>query len=92
MILVNKLLRALAHLLVQTLSALSVAVLALWVSSPLFVLFICIADKLNKIPAFIQGRYLIAWLVISCPFFIGFLIYVEVRTFRKNSQLKKNKK
>lgn len=91
MLLINKLARAVAYFAVRLLSAVSLALLALLVTSPMVLTAIAIMDAVNKIPSFIQGRYLLCWLIISAPFFVGFNIYTDIEVHRPKRQLKNNK-
>lgn len=92
MLLVNKLAKAVAYFLIHLLSAVSLALLALLVTSPVVLTVIAVMDAINKIPSFVQGRYLLCWLIISAPFFVGFNIYTDVKVNRQKRQLKKNNK
>lgn len=87
MLIVNKAFKIVAYFAVRLLSTLAVALLSMWTTAPIFLLYISIADKVNKIPALLQGRYLIAWLIASIPFFVLFSIYVEV-TLKKEKKTK----
>lgn len=89
MLIVNKLIKAIAYFVVRLLSAISLAFLALFVTNPFLMLTLSILDALNKIPSFMQGRYLICWLIVSAPFFIGFNIYTDIKMHK--NRLKNNK-
>lgn len=91
MLLLNKLAKAVTYFAVRLLSAISLAFLALLVTSPVVLTVIVIMDAINKIPSLIQRRYLLCWLVISAPFFVGFNIYTDVKVHRTKHQLKNNK-
>lgn len=91
MLLINKLAKAVAYFVVRLLSAVSLALLALLVTSPAVLTVIVIMDAINKIPSLIQGRYLLCWLIVSAPFFVGFNIYTDVKVNRPKHQLKNNK-
>lgn len=79
MLLLNKLAKAVTYFAVRLLSAISLAFLALLVTSPVVLTVIVIMDAINKIPSLIQRRYLLCWLIISAPFFVGFNIYTDVK-------------
>lgn len=91
MLLVNKLIKAVVYFVVRLLSAVSLALLALLVTSPAVLTVIAVMDAINKVPSLIQGRYLLCWLIISAPFFVGFNIYTDVKVYRQRHQLKDNK-
>lgn len=91
MLLINKLAKAVAYFVVRLLSAVSLALLALLVTSPAVLAVIVIMDAIDKIPSLIQGRYLLCWLIVSAPFFVGFNIYTDVKVNRPKHQLKNNK-
>lgn len=91
MLIVNKLAKAIAYFVARLLSAVSLAFLALLVTNPFLMLTLSILDALNKIPSFMQGRYLICWLIISAPFFIGFNIYTDIKIHQTKHGLKNNK-
>jgi hypothetical protein len=91
MLLVNKLAKAVAYFVVRLLTAISLALLALLVTSPAVLTVIVIMDAVNKIPSLVQGRYLLCWLIVSAPFFVGFNIYTDVKVNRPKHQLKNNK-
>ena len=84
----NRTLKAVSYFFVRVMSTLSLAFLALLVTSPAYCLAICIADMI-KIPSFAQGRLLYGWLILSVPFFIGFVIHTEVKLSERRRQLKK---
>lgn len=92
MLIVNKLIKAIVYLIVRLLSAVSLALLALLVTSPVALTVISVMDALNNIPSLIQGRYLLCWLIISAPFFVGFNIYTDVKMHKSKHQLKKDNK
>lgn len=79
MLIVNKLIKAIVYFAVRLLSAVSLAFLALLVTNPFLMLALSILDALNKIPSFMQGRYLLCWLIVSAPFFVGFNIYTDIK-------------
>ena len=79
MLIVNKLIKAIAYFAVRLLSSVSLAILALLVTSPVLLTVITVMEVINKIPSFMQGRYPLCWLIISAPFFIGFNIYTDVK-------------
>lgn len=89
MLIVNKLIKVIVYFVVRLLSAISLAFLALLVTNPFLMLTLSILDALNKIPSFMQGRYLICWLIISAPFFVGFNIYTDIKMHK--NRLKNNK-
>lgn len=89
--LLNKTLKILAYLFVQFWAVILVELLALLVSSPVLLFLLSFLDAINKIPSFVQGRYLICWLVVSVPLFIGFLIYTEIKVHAPRKRLKNNK-
>lgn len=89
MLIVNKAFKLVTYFAVRLLSTLAVALLSVWTTAPVFLLYICMADRVNKIPALLQGRYLIAWLIASIPLFIVFSIYVEV-TLKKEKKPENN--
>ena len=91
MILLNKFLKAVTYFVVRLLSALLLEILALLVTSPVFLFVLGIMDLLNKIPSLIQGRYLLSWLIVSAPFFIGFNIYTDIAVSKPKRRLKDNK-
>lgn len=91
MLLLNKLAKAVTYFAVRLLSAISLAFLALLVTSPVVLTVIVIMDAINKIPSLIQGRYLLCWLIVSTPFFVGFNIYTDIKVHRPKHQLKNNK-
>ena len=91
MLLVNKSVKAIVYFAVRLLSAVSLAILALLVTSPVVLTAIAIMDAVNKIPSFMQGRYLLCWLIVSTPFFVGFNIYTDIKVYRQRHQLKNNK-
>lgn len=91
MLLLNKLAKAVAYFVVRLLSAVSLALLALLGTSPAVLTVIVIMDAINKIPSFIQGRYLLCWLIVSAPFFVGFNIYTDVKMHKTKRGLKDNK-
>ena len=84
----NKTLKAISYLFVRVMSTLSLAFLALLVTSPVYCLAVCIADMI-KMPSFAEGRLLYGWLLLSVPFFIGFFIHTEIKLARSRKQLKK---
>ena len=79
MLIVNKLAKVIMYFAVRLLSAVSLAFLSLLVTNPFLMLALSILDALNKIPSFMQGRYLLCWLIISTPFFVGFNIYTDIK-------------
>lgn len=87
----NKMVKALAFLGIRLVSDLALALLSLVVTSPFYCLAVCIADRI-KMPSFAQGRLLYIWLILSCPLFIGFVIYVEVKIAKQKRNLKHQKK
>lgn len=91
MLLVNKLVKAVVYFAVRLLASVSLALLALLVTSPVMLTVITVMDAINKIPSLIQGRYLLCWLIVSAPFFIGFNIYTDVKINKPKHQLKNNK-
>lgn len=92
MLIINKLAKAGAYFVARLLSAISLAFLALLVTNPFLMLTLSILDALNRIPSFMQGRYLICWLIISAPFFVGFNIYTDIKIHQTKHGLKNNKK
>ena len=91
MLLVNKLVKTVVYFAVRLLASVSLALLALLVTSPVMLTVITVMDAINKIPSLIQGRYLLCWLIVSAPFFIGFNIYTDVKINKPKHQLKNNK-
>ena len=91
MLWVNKTLKAIAYFFVRILSAVSLAFLALLVTSPVVLTVIAFMDVLNKIPSLLQGRYLVCWLIVSAPFFVGFNIYTDIKINAPRRKLKDNK-
>lgn len=88
MIWLNKTMKAVAYLFVNFWTLVLLEILALLVTSPVLLLILSVMDVINKIPSFMQGRYLICWLIASAPFFIGFIIYTEIKV---KERLKNNK-
>ena len=74
----NRTLKILSYIGVRIMSALSLAFLALMVTSPFFCLAVSIMD-ITAFPSFIRGRLFYAWLAVSLPFFIGFFIHTEIK-------------
>ena len=91
MLIVNKLIKAIAYFAVRLWSAVLLAFLALFVTDPFLMLTLSILDAVDKIPSFMQGRYLLCWLIVSAPFFVGFNIYTDIRMYRTRRGLKNNK-
>lgn len=90
MLIVNKLAKAGAYFVVRLLSSVSLAILALLVTSPMLLIVITVMEVINKVPSFMQGRYPLCWLIISAPFFVGFNIYTDIKMHK--NRLKNNKK
>lgn len=91
MLIVNKLAKAVAYFAVRLLSAVSLAILALLVTSPVVLTVITVMTVINKIPSFIQGRYPLCWLIVSVPFFVGFNIYTDIKMHKTRHKSKNNK-
>lgn len=89
MLIVNKLIKVIMYFVVRLLSSVSLAILALLVTSPMLLIVITVMEVINKVPSFMQGRYPLCWLIISAPFFVGFNIYTDIKMHK--NRLKNNK-
>lgn len=92
MLLINKLAKVVSYFVARLMSAVVLAFLALFITNPFLMLALSILDALNKIPSFMQGRYLICWLIISAPFFVGFNIYTDIKVHNPKRKSKNNEK
>jgi hypothetical protein len=91
MMLVNEVLRRVAYFSVRIATSISLALMSLLATSPVVLLILSIMDAAKIIPSFMQGRYLLCWLIISIPVFIGFNIYVDYRILNTRRKSKNNK-
>ena len=89
--LLNKILKVTALIGVRLMVLVSLFLLAMFVTSPVICIAVCIADAVSVIPSFLHGRLWLIWLCISIPFFIGFEIYTEVKSFKARSSALKQK-
>jgi hypothetical protein len=91
MMLVNEILRRTAYFGIRIFTSISLALMSLLATSPVVLLVLSIMDVAKIIPSFIQGRYLMCWLIVSIPVFIGFNIYVDYRIHSTRRKSKNNK-
>lgn len=91
MMLVNEILRRVAYFGIRIFTSISLALMSLLATSPVLLLVLSIMDAAKRIPSFVQGRYLMCWLIVSIPVFIGFNIYVDYRIHSTRRKSKNNK-
>ena len=83
----NKLLKFILLTGFRLATAIVLYFLALLTASPIVLSALCIFDLIGKIPLLLSGRYLICWLIVSVPFWIGYNLYTDIK-----ARLPKNKK
>lgn len=88
--LVNKALKAISFVILHIITGLSLYLLSLAVTSPFFNIAVCIIDKIKK-PSFIEGRFLESWLIVSVPLWLVFIIYTEIKSYKRAGSKKQNK-
>ena len=88
----NKMWKLLLYIGVRILSVISLFLLAMFVTSPILCIIISIADKLNTLPAIVQGRVWLAWILLSIPFLIGFYIHTEVKLYKSRKSIREKER
>lgn len=83
----NKTLKFITLTVFRLATGVMLAILALLTASPIMIIALCIMDAIGTIPAIIQGRYFICWLIVSSPFFLGYNLYTDIK-----ARLPKHKK
>lgn len=84
----NKMWKLLLYIGVRILSVISLFFLAMFITSPILCIIISIMDKLNTLPAIVQGRVWLAWVLLSVPFLIGFYIHTEVKLYKSRKAIR----
>ena len=69
----------------RLLTAVALAFLALVTVSPVMMIVLCVLDLIGK--PYLQGNYLVCWLLAGLPFWIGYNLYTDIK-----ARLPKNKK
>ncbi len=87
MIWLNKTLKFIALTIFRLATGAMLAILALLTTSPIMSIALCIMDAIGTIPAMVQGKYFICWLIVSSPFFLGYNLYTDIK-----ARLPKHKK
>lgn len=91
---VNKFIKALAYTGVHILVGVQIYLISMVIASPILSIVYGILDLLKKVPSFLEGKYLIAWALLSLAIWLVMYIYVEVKTndFKKDFKTDKDKK
>ena len=84
----NKIWKLLLYIGVRIHSVISLFLLAMFITSPILCTVISIADRLNTLPAIIQGKVWLAWVLLSVPFLVGFYIHTEVKLYKSRKSIR----
>lgn len=88
----NKLIKAVSYFIIHLVVAVELYLLALLITSPAFNLLIGVMDLLNKVPAYLLGKYLVLWALVSVPVWLVLFIYEEIRTHDLRTDFKRKHK
>lgn len=88
----NKLIKAVSYFIIHLVVAVELYLLALLITSPAFNLLIGVTDLLNKVPAYLLGKYLVLWALVSVPVWLVLFIYEEIRTHDLRTDFKRKHK
>lgn len=87
----NKFIKFLGYMGVHLLVMIEVWFLAILLASPIVGLVFGIMDATQHVPAILEGRFFIAWLIITLVLWLPMYIYVEIKGHR-DRHLKEEKK
>lgn len=88
----NKLIKVVSYFIIHLVVAVELYLLALLITSPAFNLLIGVTDLLNKVPAYLLGKYLVLWALVSVPVWLVLFIYEEIRTHDLRTDFKRKHK
>lgn len=84
----NKMIKILGYVLSHLLVALELYLTSFLLVSPILSIVFGVLDVVDKVPSFIQGKYLLLWLGVSAVVWLGLIVYVEIKTYRLTKQQK----